>query len=64
MKMTSEQERLAFLEARDGKEATRAWAIRTLTLYKSARKTPYGKAYRRTLVESLADLRAYSRKEP
>ena len=61
MKMTSEQERLAFLEARDGREATRAWAIRTLTLYKSARKTPYGKAYKRPLVESMATLRAYIR---
>lgn len=62
--MTSEQARLAFLEARDGKEATRAWATRALGLYKSARKTPYGKVYRRTLVESMTTLRAHARKEP
>lgn len=59
--MKHEFDRLAFLERRDGEPTAKDWAQRTLNLYRTALKTPYGRAYRRSLVESCLDFREYLR---
>ena len=59
--MRRETLRIAFLEARDGKVSVCLWVHRTLQLYRTALKTPYGRAYRRSLIESCLDFRQYLR---
>lgn len=59
--MTSEQDRIAFVQARDGPDAAKLWAHQTFRLYRQALRTPYGKAYRRALLLSLLALRQYLR---
>jgi hypothetical protein len=63
-----EAERLRFLENRDGPAAARAFAHRTLHVYRAAvkrgkdgRRSGYASAYRRALLESCLDFRAYLR---
>jgi hypothetical protein len=56
-----ETNRLQFLEQRDGVAATTRWALRTIGLYRAALKTPYGKAYRRSLILSCLHFRQYAR---
>ena len=63
-----ELDRLGFVEARDGADAAYDFAERTLNLYRAAlkrgkdgRRSGYGHAYRRTLVESCLDFRRYLR---
>jgi hypothetical protein len=63
--VTTESNRIAFVVARDGLDEARAWARRTLAIYRAAvrprngRRTPYGAAYRRKLVESCVTLRSW-----
>jgi hypothetical protein len=63
-----EAERLRFVEARDGRQGARDFALRTLRIYRAAvkrgkdgRRSGYGNAYRRALVVSCLDFRAYLR---
>lgn len=64
-----EAERLAFVEARDGKAGAIDFAERTLRAYREALKRKngrivlgYGQAYRRTLLTSIMALRRYLRR--
>jgi hypothetical protein len=57
----AEVARLAFVAARDGLPAAEEFARRGLGLYRVALRTPYGKAYRRTLVESCIIYRQFLR---
>mgnify|MGYP005826660609 CR=1 FL=1 len=57
-----------FLEARDGRPGARDFALRTPRIYRAAvrrgkdgRRSGYGSAYRRALVISCLDFRAYLR---
>ncbi len=66
--MHHEAGRLHFLEARDGLEGARAFARTTLQVYRAAvargrdgRRSGYGSVYRRALLESCLDFRAYVR---
>jgi len=63
-----ESERLAFIEQRDGKEATIKFAKDTYKMYRMAikrdengKRTPYGGAFRRKLIISCLQFRAYIR---
>ena len=63
-----EAARLSFLERRDGPDGAQDFARRTLTIYRAAvkrgkdgRRSGYGSAYRRALVESCLDFRSYLR---
>ena len=67
--MHLETERLRFLETRDGLDGALAFARRTLHIYRAAvkrgkdgRRTGYGSAYRRALLLSCLDFRAYLRR--
>lgn len=64
--MHHEAERLRFLEARDGRAGAVDFARRTLRIYRAAvkrgrngRRSAYGGAYRRALLMSCLDFRAY-----
>ena len=65
--MTTESDRIAFVVARDGINEGRAWARRTIAIYREAarlrngRRTPYGASYRRKLVGSCVTLRSWLR---
>lgn len=61
--------RLRLLEQREGPAAAEAFALRTLHVYRAAvkrgkdgRRSGYGSAYRRALLESCLDFRAYLRR--
>lgn len=56
-----EQDRIAFVERRDGIEGAKAFCRQGLVVYRAALKTPYGEAYRRPLIESLIAFRRYLR---
>jgi len=63
-----EAERLRFVEERDGQSGARDFALRTLRLYRAAvrrgkdgHRSGYGSSYRRALVLSCLDFRAYLR---
>jgi hypothetical protein len=63
-----ESARLKFLERRDGHDGAQDFARRTLLIYRAAvkrgkdgRRSGYGSAYRRALVESCLDFRTYLR---
>ena len=63
-----EAARLEFLERRDGLHGAQDFARRTLVIYRAAvkrgkdgRRSGYGSAYRRALVESCLDFRLYLR---
>lgn len=63
-----EAARLDFLERRDGLDGAQDFARRTLAAYRAAvkrgkdgRRSGYGSAYRRALVESCLDFRMYLR---
>ncbi len=66
---TREGQRLAFVEARDGRASAGAFARQTLGIYRSALaqrnragfRCGYGLEYRRELVESCLALRRYLR---
>ncbi len=66
----AEQQRLAFLIQRDGMSGARDFARRTLAIYRGAikrqangRRTRYGETYRRRLVASCLELRAFLRRD-
>lgn len=66
--MRHEAERLRFVETRDGIPGSIAFARQALSAYRAALKRGkdghrrgYGGAYRRALVESCMDFRAYLR---
>lgn len=68
MNLRHETQRLTFLERRDGPVEAKNFARRTLATYKAALKknkqgsrSGYGKAYRKTLIESCLDFRTYIR---
>lgn len=61
-----EAARLGFLEIRDGADGAQDFARRTLAVYRAAvkrgrdgRRSGYGSAYRRALIESCLDFRQY-----
>ncbi len=56
-----EHTRLAYIESRDGYPAARAFARQTYGIYRRARKTPYGKAYRAELIVSCVVFRNFLR---
>jgi hypothetical protein len=67
--MRHEAGRLQFLERRDGLPSAVAFAHRALDIYRAAarrgkdgRRSAYGGAYRRVLLESGLDFRAYLRR--
>jgi hypothetical protein len=60
--------RLRFMEARDGVQGAMAFARQSLSVYRAAvkrakdgRRSGYASAYRRALLESCLDFRAYLR---
>jgi hypothetical protein len=66
--MRHEAARLCFVEARDGLPGAIAFARQSLRVYRAAvkrskdgRRSGYGSAYRRALLESCLDFRAYLR---
>ena len=69
--MQHETDRLRFLEARDGPQQARAYARRTLRIYRAAvkrgkdgRRSAYGSVYRSALLMSCLDFRAYLSRSP
>jgi hypothetical protein len=66
--MRHEAARLRFVEVRDGRPGAIVFARQTLRLYRAAvrrgqdgRRSGYGSAYRRALLESCLDFRVYLR---
>lgn len=61
--MSGEQQRLAFLTARDGLPAAKQWARRTAAIYRTAvlDKQHYAssRVYRRTFIESYLQLKKF-----
>lgn len=64
-----EASRLQFIENRDGQKSGKEFARKTLDIYRAAvkrgkdgRRSGYGSAYRRTLIESCLDFREYLRR--
>jgi hypothetical protein len=56
-----ERDRIKFLLNRDGVDATAAFCKQTFKIYRRALRTPYGKAFRRTLIQSCLDFRRFLR---
>lgn len=68
--MRHETERLRFVESRDGRPSAIAFAQQCLRIYRAAvkrgkdgRRSGYGSAYRRALLESCLDFRRYLRQK-
>lgn len=68
--MHHEAERLRFMQARDGGPGAIAFAQQGLRIYRAAvkrgkdgRRRGYASAYRRSLLESCLDFRAYLRQD-
>jgi hypothetical protein len=59
--MSTDTDRLAFVLNRDGLAGARDFARRSYHQYRKARPTPYGKSYRRQLVEGALASRAFLR---
>lgn len=57
----AECQRIAFVQDRSGVGDARVFCLQGISQYKKALKTPYGKTYRRTLIESIVAFRHYER---
>ncbi len=58
----AERQRIAFYINRDGIKAAKEFMQQTYKIYRKARKTPYGKAYRLELIVSCLVFRHYLRR--